>query len=119
MTENTTPIATLFELAEDYSKTTLKLFKLKAIDQSANLASSLVSRLVVIVTVVFSVLIISIGLAFWLGKLLHETYYGFFIVGAFYALTAILFHVFRKKWLKYPVSNSMIRKMLKEKNITK
>ena len=115
MTDDTTPIATLFERAEDYSKTTLKLFKLNAIDKSADVASSLVARLAVIMTVVFSVLIISIGVAFWVGKLLDDTAYGFFIVGAFYVFMAILLHLFRKQWLKYPVSNSIIKKMLKEK----
>jgi phosphoglycerol transferase MdoB-like AlkP superfamily enzyme len=117
MTDDTTPIATLFERAEDYSKTTLKLFRLNAIDKSADVASSLVSRLAVIMTVVFSVLIISIGVALWLGKLLGDAFLGFFIVGAFYALIAILLHLFRDQWLKYPVSNSIIKQMLKEKII--
>jgi len=115
MTEDATPIATLFERAEDYSKTTLKLIKLNAIDKSADVASSLVSRLAVIMTVVFSVLISSIGVALWLGKLLSDTFYGFFVVGAFYLLLAILLHLFREQWLKYPVSNSIIKQMLKEK----
>ena len=84
MTEDTSPIAMLFERAEDYSKTTLKLIKLNAIDKSADVASSLVARLAVVMTVVFSVLIISMGVSIWLGKLLGDTSYGFFIVGAFY-----------------------------------
>jgi len=115
MTDNTTPIATLFERAEDYGKTTLKLLKLNAIDKSADVASSLVSRLAVIITVVFSVLIISIGAALWLGKLLGETFYGFYIIGGFYAILAILLQVFRDQWIKYPVSNSIIKQMLKQK----
>ena len=117
MTDDATPIATLFERAEDYSKTTLKLLKLNAIDKSADVASSLVARLAVIMTVVFSVLIISIGVALWLGKLFVDTSYGFFIVGAFYVFVAILLHLFRKQWLKYPVSNSIIKKLLKEKTL--
>jgi hypothetical protein len=117
MTDNTTPIATLFERAEDYGKTTLKLFELNAIDKSADVLSSLVSRLAVITTVVFSVLIISIGAALWLGKLLGDAFYGFFIVGSFYALLAILLQVFRHQWLKYPVSNSIIKQMLKPKMV--
>jgi hypothetical protein len=117
MTEDATPIATLFERAEEYSKTSLKLFRLNAIDKSADVASSLVSRLAVIMTVVFSVLIGSIGVALWLGKLIGDAFYGFFIVGAFYALLAILLHLFREQWLKYPVSNSIIKQMLKEKII--
>lgn len=115
MTENTTPIATLFERAEDYGKTTLKLLQLNAIDKSADVASSLVSRLAVIMTVVFSVLIFSIGVALWLGKLIGETFYGFYIIGGFYAILAIFLQVFRDQWIKHPVSNSIIKQMLKQK----
>ena len=116
MTDNTTPIATLFERAEDYSKTALKLLKLNAINKSADVASSLIARLVVIVTVVLSVLIINIGLALWIGKLLGETYYGFFVIGGFYALLAFVLQIFRDQVLKYPVSDSIIKQMLKPKN---
>jgi hypothetical protein len=115
MNDNTTPIATLFERAEDYSKTTLKLLKLTAVDKSAEIISSLVSLIVVGMTIVLSLIIISIGVALWLGKLLGDTYYGFFIIGAFYMLLAILFNVFSKQWVKYPVSNSIIKQMLKQK----
>jgi phosphoglycerol transferase MdoB-like AlkP superfamily enzyme len=115
MTDNTTPIATLFERAEDYTKTTIKLFKLNAVDKSAELVSSLFSLLVVILAVVLSIVIISIGGALWIGKLLGDSFYGFFIIGAFYLFVAFLLHVFRKQWLKYPVSNSIIKKMMKEK----
>ncbi|WP_291099877.1 MULTISPECIES: hypothetical protein [unclassified Flavobacterium] len=117
MTDNTTPIATLFERAEDYGKTTLNLLKLNAIDKSADVVSSLVSRLAVIMTVVFSVLIVSIGLSLWIGKWLGDAFYGFFIIGGFYALLAILLQVFRHQWLKYPVSNSIIKQMLKQKTV--
>lgn len=117
MTDNTTPIATLFERAEDYGKTTLNLLKLNAIDKSADVVSSLFSRLAVIMTVVFSVIIVSVGLSLWIGKLLGDTFYGFFIIGGFYALLAILLQVFRHQWLKYPVSNSIIKQMLKQKKV--
>lgn len=115
MTDNSTPIATFFERAEDFSKTTLILLKLNAINKSADVASSLIARLVVIMTVVLSVLIINIGLALWIGKLLGETYYGFFVIGGFYALLAFVLQIFRDQVLKYPVSDSIIKQMLKPK----
>lgn len=117
MTDNTTPIATLFERAEEYSKTTLNLLKLNAVDKSADLVSSLISRLAVMVTVVFSVLIISLGISLWLGKMLSDSSYGFFIVGGFYAVLAIFLQIFRQQWIKYPVSNSIIKKLLKPKTL--
>lgn len=115
MTDNASPIETLFERAENYSKTTLKLIKLNAIDKSADVVSSLVSRLAVIMTVVLSIVIINIGIAFWIGKLLGETFYGFLIIGAFYAFLALVLHLFRHQWIKYPVSNSIIKQLMKQK----
>lgn len=117
MTDNATHIATLIERAEDYSKTTFELFKLHAIDKSADVVSSLVSRLAILMAVALSILIISIGIALWIGKLLGSAYYGFFIIGGFYALIAILLHVFRHQWIKTPMSNSIIIQMRKKKSI--
>jgi hypothetical protein len=117
MIDDSTPIATLFERAEDYAKTTIKLVKLNAVDKSAEIVSSLFSMLVVSMTVVLSIIIISIGVALWLGKILGDSFYGFFIIGAFYMITAILLHIFREQWLKYPVSNSIIKQLLKQKKI--
>lgn len=117
MIDNTTPIATLFERAEDYAKTTIKLVKLNAVDKTAEIVSSLFSLLVVSMTVVLSIIISSIGVALWLGKLLGDSFYGFFIMGAFYLLTAVMLSIFREQWLKYPISNSIIRQMIKQKKI--
>lgn len=117
MTDSTTPIATLLDRAENYGKTTLNLFKLNAIDKSADVVSSLVSQLAVLMAVVFSVLIASIGLSLWIGKLLGDSFFGFFIIGGFYAVVAIILNVFRHQWIKYPVSNSIIKQMLKPKTL--
>ena len=110
MIDDTTPIATLFERAEDYANTTIKLVKLNAVDKSAEIVSSLFSMLVVSMTVVLSIIIISIGAALWIGKQLGDSFYG-----AFYLLTAILLRIFREQWLKYPISNSIIRQIKKKK----
>lgn len=115
MIDNATNLETLFEKAEGYSKTTIELFKLNAIDKSADVASSLVSRLVILMAVALFALITNIGIALWIGELLGEFYYGFFILGGFYSLVAILLHTFRHQWIKYPVSNSIISQMLKQK----
>ena len=116
MTDNATPIATLIERAEDYSKTTFELFKMQTIDKSADVVSSLVSRLAILMAVVLSILTINIGISLWLGILLGSAYYGFFVIGVFYAFIAVLLLIFGQQWIKTPVSNSIIIQMLKEKS---
>jgi len=116
MPDDATPIESLFERAEDYSRTTVKLLKLQAIDKTADVVSSLISRMAVFITVALSVLIVNIGLALWIGELLGNAFYGFFIIGGFYGLVALVMHFARHSWLKNPISNSIIEQMLKQKN---
>jgi hypothetical protein len=111
MTDTATPIETLFERAQDYSKTSLELLKLHAIAKSSDVTSTLMARLIIFMVVALSVMIINIGMAFWISDILGKDWYGFFIVGIFYAIIAILLYVFRHQWIKDPIHNAIIRKI--------
>jgi phosphoglycerol transferase MdoB-like AlkP superfamily enzyme len=104
MTDTATPIETLFERAQDYSKTSLELLKLHAIAKSSDVTSTLMVG-------ALSVMIINIGIAFWISDIMGKDWYGFFIVGIFYAIIAILLYVFRHQWIKDPIHNAIIRKI--------
>ena len=112
MDEQSGSIESLIEKGEQYGKTTLELLKLKTLDKSADVASNMVSWLIVIIFAVLFFLILNIGVALWLGELLGKSYYGFFVVSGFYALMALIFGVFRKKLIKEPVNNSIIEQVL-------
>ncbi len=116
MNDNATPIESLFEKAENYSKTTIDLYKLQAIDKSADVVSSIISKFAIYMCVALSILIISIGFALWIGKLIDNSYYGFFIIGGIYSIAAMLLQAFRHIWIKDPVNNSIIEQILKQKN---
>jgi uncharacterized membrane protein len=105
-------IESLIEKGEQYGKTTLELLKLKTIDKSADVVSTLVSWAIVIVFAVLFFLILNIGVALWIGELLGKSYYGFFVVAGFYALLAILFGIFRKQMVKRPINNSIVEQVL-------
>jgi hypothetical protein len=106
-------IVSLVESARDYLETTADLLKLKAVDKSADITSSVVSGLVILVITIFGILLLNLGISFWLGNLLGEVWYGFFALGSFYILVAGVLMLFRSKWLKAPLNNSIIKKMLK------
>ena len=112
MDEQSGLIESLIEKGEQYGKTTLELLKLKTIDKSADVASNLVSWLIVIIFAVLFFLILNIGVALWLGEILGKSYYGFFVVSGFYALLALIFGIFRKQLIKEPLSNSIIEQVL-------
>lgn len=106
-------IESLIEKGEQYGKTTLELIKLKTVDKSADVVSTLVSWVIVIVLTVLFFLIFNIGLALWIGELLGKSYYGFFAVAGFYALLALIFGIYREQFIKKPVNNSIVTQVLK------
>lgn len=114
MDNQATTIEMLFERAEDYTRTTIELTKLNVIDKSADVLSSLLSRLTVIIVAAMFVLLVNIGFSIWLGELLGETYYGYFVVSGAYFVLAIVIHSFKDQWIKVPVSNFIITKMTKK-----
>lgn len=105
-------IEILIEKGEQYGKTTIELLKLKTLDKSADVASTLISWAIVIVFAVLFFLILNIGIALWLGELLGKSYYGFFAVAGFYALLALIFGLFKEQLVKRPVNNSIVTQVL-------
>ncbi len=114
MNTDATPIEALFEKAEDYGKTTVELLKLKAVNKSADLISSVAAQVVTFIVVALFVFIVSIGASLWLGEILGKNYYGFFAVAGFYALLAIAVYLFRNEWIKNRVSDSIVCHFLKK-----
>jgi len=111
----TTSIEKLIERAEDYSKTTVELFKLKLINKTSEIVSSIASQLIIFAVVALFTFIINIGFSLWIGEMLGKTYYGFFVVAAFYLFIAIIIYACREKWIKNPTKNSIIAQMLNTK----
>ena len=105
-------VETLFEKAEAYSKTTYELSKLKSLETTTIVVTSLMARLSVIIMVSVFVLLLTIGVALLLGDALGKAYYGFFIVGAFYLVAGIILHFFLLKWIKKPFSELIITQAL-------
>lgn len=105
-------IEALFERVEIYGKTTYELSKLKALETTAVVVTSLVSRLSVILMLSMFALVFNIGIALFLGKLLGEFYYGFFIVAAFYLVAGAVMHIFLHKWIRKPLAELIITQAL-------
>lgn len=104
----------LFEKVENYATTSVNLLKLNAVEKSADVISSLSHRIVLLLVVVMFTLFINVGVSMYIGKLLNEYYLGFFIVSTFYLLLAVFIYIFRNKFLKTPISNMVITKLLKK-----
>jgi hypothetical protein len=115
MIDSATPISMLVDKIEEYSNSTVELFKMKAINKASDILSTVMSKIVIIMTVTLSILITSVGLALWLGSFFGHTFLGFFIIGGSYAFIALLFAFFSNKVLKKPINNALISQMRKQK----
>jgi hypothetical protein len=102
----------LIENAKVYENTSIELYKLKAIEKISETSSTLVSRVMVFSLLVLFILMVSVGIAFWLGNFMGKIYFGFLCVGGFYGLAGVVLYFFLHSWIKERVNNSIIRQML-------
>jgi hypothetical protein len=103
----------LLDSAEEYGKTSIELLKLKALDKTSDVASTIISRAIAIFILFMFFLIITIGIAIWLGEIIGKYSYGFFIVAAFYGITGIILFFFMHKRIKTLINNSIIKQIFK------
>ena len=102
----------LIEKARVYGKTSIDLYKLKAVEKTSDISSTIISRLTAFLILSLFVVMSSIGVAFWLGNYFGELYYGFFCVGGFYGVLGVLLYFFLHDWIKERTSNSIVKQML-------
>jgi polyferredoxin len=102
----------LIENTREYAKTSIELYKLQAVEKTSDITSTLVSRAVAFSVFGLFVLMVSFGVAFWLGDLLGKVYYGFLCVGGVYGVAGAVLYFFLHRWMKEQATNSMIQQLL-------
>jgi hypothetical protein len=103
-------IEPLLEGAGAYSKTSIELLKLKALDKTADIGSTLISRLLLAGILSFFVIALNIAAALWLGELCGKNYYGFLLVALFYGILAIVLY-FIQPMIKGRLNDSLVKQM--------
>ncbi len=110
---NTNVLEALLEKAAGYGKTVYELLKLKILDKTSDVASSLITHAVVLVIIAFFMIFFALGSALWIGEYLGKLWCGFFIVAAFYGFVALIIHFFLQKWIKRMINNYIIKQETK------
>ena len=106
-------IESIVSRAGDLAETKVELWKLKAAGKISETVSSLISKIAIVILMGVALIILSLGAAYWIGVELQNIYYGFFIVGGFYAFAGLLVYLFRKTLIKKPLSNLIVDKIIK------
>ena len=112
MEQSTEMIESLIERATEYGKTSFELAKLKALDKTSEVVSSMIPHSVIVAFLAFFLFFLSLGVVLWLGEVLGKIYDGFFVVAAFYGVVGFVIHFVLNKWLKRCVRNHFIRTVL-------
>lgn len=113
MEDNPKLLESLLEEASEYGRITYELAKLKSVDKASDVVSSFIPHTVVFVLIASFLLLFNLGLAFWIGDIIGEIYYGFFIVSGFYGLIGLIIHLFMHKRLKKTIYIYLIKQLLK------
>ena len=108
-------IESLYNKVKEYTETTIELYKLNAIEASADVLSSIVSRIVFILVFALFTLFINVTISLLIGNLLGAYYWGFLIVSGFYLIIMVLLYYYNGKLIKVPITNLVIEKLLKPK----
>ena len=107
----------LYNKAKEYTETSIELYKLNAIDTTADVISSLVSRIVLLIVVSLFTFFVNIAISLFIGEQMGSSYLGFLFVSAFYLIIAIIVQVFNYKLIKKPISNLVIGKLLNPRRV--
>jgi hypothetical protein len=113
MEDNTNSMESLFEKATDYGKTSYELAKLKAVDKASDVISEVIPRTFIVAIILFFMTFLNLGIAFWIGEILGEIFYGFFAIAGFYCIVGIVLHFFMHNWIKSKLQNCFIKQVLK------
>src|SRR5258708_3788384 len=106
-------IETLIKKSRDYLDTKIELTKLKAVNTSSDVLSTLIYLIVKILIIFLLIGFTSVAVAILIGKTLRDYYYGFLIIGGIYLFVLLIIYIQSKNWIKGPIANSLINKMLK------
>lgn len=111
--DNIKLIESLLENATDYGKTSYELIRLKTLDKTSDVVSTIIPHSIVFVVIILFTLFFNLGLAFWLSEILGSHYFGFFVIAAFYGVIAIVMQVFFHNWLKQKIYNYIVKQLFK------
>ncbi len=107
-------IEKLFADAKDYLETRIELAKLQAVEKSSEIAGSAIVGLLLLLLFTLVFLFCSVALAFYISEMTGKYSTGFLIVAGIYLVLGMIVYLARESWIKKPVSNKIIHKMLKE-----
>jgi len=114
MKEEETKLESLIKRMEFYINSTLELFKLKAAKAISEMMASLLLWTLVSLIFLLMLLILSIGVSFWLGQIYGNWLLGFVLVAAFYFLVAVVIAFLFPSSIRRGLANTLLKIMFRK-----
>lgn len=105
-------IENLYNKVKTYTETSIEIYKLQAINTSADVISTLAHKAILILVISTFIVFFNVAMALLLGDVLGSTYKGFLVISLFYLIVGFILFVFSSSIIKNPVSNLIISKMI-------
>lgn len=113
MEENAKLIEALADSVKEYAALSIRLTKLKALEKSTDVISTLISHTLTLAMLGLFLLFLNLGLSLWLGEILGKVYYGFLLVAGFYGIAGLLVHFILHKWIKRKIGDVIVKQLLR------
>lgn len=109
MENNPHLLDSLMEKIENYGKTNIELIELISIKKAAKFAAYMYVNVILMIILIFCGLLLNIGLSIWVGSFFGESYIGFFLVAAAYAVVGLIYLIFGYKYQKNKFELKLIK----------
>lgn len=113
MEDQAIKIESLISNATEYAKTSIELVKIKAIEKTVDVVSSVFPNAIAFSLLASFLLFVNLGVSLWLGEILGRTFYGFLIVGGFYGVVALVVYLLFFKTIKRMIGNYLVKQLFK------
>lgn len=102
----------MIDLVKNYFEKRFQLIKYELIGVFANVASSLVTSLLLLILALFILCMFSFALAYWVGQLVDNTALGFAAIGLFYTLLFIIYIFISKDKMELKIKDQIVKSAL-------
>ena len=102
----------MIDLLKNYFEKRFQLIKLELIGVFANMASGLVSSLLLLILSLFILCMFSFAFAYWIGQILNNIALGFAAIGGFYTFIFIIYIFISKDKLELKIKDQIVKSAL-------
>ena len=113
MEENAKLLEALVDSSREYATLSLRLTKLKALEKTSDVISTLIPHGLALAMIGIFLLFLNLGLSLWLGEVLGKIFYGFLLVSGFYGIAGLLVYLILHKWIKRKISDVIVKQLLR------